>query len=185
MTKKVTHRLDELSDYIHSFKNKTCSQPSSTIAKALGCTARQVRTDIEKLVKRGDIIVTTKKRGYKVIKRLKGTGDSVNRSFDRSSTPATKRVYTVDPISAFDADSDTLLNGFTTEQYYGKYTDVTVTPVTQTEVTPRTLDADCSIDAPMIELLHELETTEDKVLRKRYKPTDNAYRRHKNALNNT
>ena len=183
MTKKVTHRLDELSDYIHSFKNKTCSQPSSTIAKALGCTARQVRTDIEKLVKRGDIIVTTKKRGYKVIKRLEGTGDSVNRSFDRSSTPATQRVYTVDPISAFDADSDTLLNGFTAEQYYGKYVDQPVDDTTPSTAS-RTLDPNCSIDAPMIELLHELETTEDKVLRKRYKPTDNAYRRHKNALNN-
>ena len=169
MTKKqqtIAERRQSLFDFISKFDVEGCWWSMNAIVIALDCTKQQLRGDINHLIEIEAIHEVRKYKGRKITRSLISSEpqpfcvDGIQRH----------KVYSTDPITAFDADREMLTNGFNATQYYGKWTYEYSKPTPPTEHIPirERLNPNCSIDAAHLALLDDLETLTNKEIKAKY-----------------
>ena len=112
---QIAERRFNLLDFISSFGGKGCWWPMDKMLPILRCSKKQLRLDIDYLIKKGTIVEDRKEQGKKIVRTLYSNTISENFYPDVVRT----KVYDIEPMTAFDIDH--LTDGFTAEQYYGKY----------------------------------------------------------------
>ena len=141
-----------------------CAWPMDKIMVALNCTKQQLRTDINALLENNTVRSTESTKGKK---RTRTLYSNVRSTYVIPPIVKTK-VYSEHPISAFDADKNTLLNGFTAKQFFGKWKYRYTIEKQPGEVKRNQLDPNCSIEAKQIALLNDLESMTNKEVKAKY-----------------
>ena len=117
--KQIAKRRFNLLKFIGSFGYKGCWWEMNRMLPVLRCTKKQLRNDINYLIKKGTIVSVPKKQGKKIVRTL----HTEHHNEDAYPDVVRYKVYDVEPKTIFDLNDDERIefnsNGYTAEQYYG------------------------------------------------------------------